>query len=53
MPGMDMAEPERTETSSGSSLPPNFLPVFCSSARMWARTSSIVPSGSRRWVSAR
>ena len=32
MPGMDMAEPERTETSSGFSAEPKPLPVFVSSS---------------------
>ena len=30
MPGMDARAPERTETSSGFSRSPNFLPVICS-----------------------
>ncbi len=47
MPGMDMAEPERTDTSSGLTAPPNCLPVCCSSQAMFSRTLPINPSGSR------
>ncbi len=34
MPGMEAREPERTETSSGLSGSPNFLPVISSSLAM-------------------
>ncbi len=30
MPGIDMGAPERTDTSSGSSASPIFLPMRCS-----------------------
>ena len=36
IPGMDIAEPERTETSSGFLALPKPLPVFFSSAVMCA-----------------
>jgi len=45
IPGMDIAEPERTDTSNGFSPLPNPRPVFFSRAAMCARTSSITPSG--------
>ena len=45
MPGIDIAEPERTETSNGSSPPPKRLPVLRSSAAMCVLTASIAPSG--------
>jgi hypothetical protein len=35
MPGMDMAEPERTDTSSGLSRPPKPLPVAFSTPASW------------------
>ncbi len=47
MPGIDIAEPERTDTSSGLVAPPKTLPVFCSRARTCCRTSSMSPAGSR------
>ncbi len=46
MPGMLKAAPERTLTSSGSFGSPKPLPVSCSSAAMWASTSSHRPGGS-------
>ena len=46
MPGMDMAEPERTEISRGFSPVPKVLPVFSSSACICVRTSSMTPAGS-------
>ncbi len=45
IPGMDMAEPERTEISNGFSALPKPLPVFFSSAVMCTLISSIRPSG--------
>ena len=45
MPGMDMAEPERTETSSGSSALPKPFLVFFSKALIWPWTSSHSPGG--------
>jgi len=51
MPGMDMDEPERTETSSGLLSLPKPLPVFFSSAFMCVLMSSISPSG--RWFFSR
>ena len=50
IPGMDIAEPERTDTSNGFSPLPNPRPVFFSSAAMCAWTSSIRPAGG--WRSA-
>ncbi|MBV6474543.1 MAG: hypothetical protein MOGDAGHF_00003 [Rhodocyclaceae bacterium] len=47
MPGIDIAEPERTEMSRGLSALPKPLPVFFSSAFMCALMSSISPSGNR------
>ena len=47
MPGIDIAEPERTDTSSGSAAAPKRLPVASSTRRSCACTSSIRPSGSR------
>ncbi len=46
MPGIDIEEPERTDTSSGFSLPPNCLPVFFSRSFMYLRISSQAPFGS-------
>ena len=51
MPGIDIAEPERTDTSSGFSALPKPLPVYFSSAFMCALMSSIRPSGS--WFRSR
>ena len=48
MPGIDIAEPERTDTSSGFAAAPKPLPVFFSSSAMLARTSAIRPAGSAR-----
>ena len=43
MPGMETAAPERTETSSGFSAPPNWRPVAasirCSAASTWSRSA--------------
>ena len=46
IPGIETAAPERTETSSGSSMSPKRLPVFSSSAPRWRSISSSSPSGS-------
>ena len=46
--GVLMAAPLRTETSSGLSASPNFLPSSASSMLTFAWTSSIRPSGSLR-----
>lgn len=45
MPGMENLAPERTETSSGSSDWPSFLPIFASRAARWALTSSRSAAG--------
>ena len=46
MPGMEARAPERTETSSGFSLSPNFLPVISSIlptySIIWAWMSSLI-----------
>ena len=46
MPGMDSADPERTETSNGLSPSPNPLPVFFSRAFISTATPSLSPAGS-------
>ena len=46
MPGMENLAPERTETSSGSSAWPSFLPIVCSRASRCALTSSRSAAGS-------
>ncbi len=46
MPGMENFAPERTETSSGSSAWPSFLPIFRSRASRCALTSSRSSTGS-------
>jgi hypothetical protein len=38
IPGMDARAPERTETSSGFFLPPNFRPISFSTRASAART---------------
>ena len=48
IPGIETAAPDRTETSSGSSLEPKRLPVVSSSLRTCSSTSSASPSGSSR-----
>ena len=53
MPGMDMAEPERTDTSRGLAALPNPLPVLASRAFIWAWTSSMTPGGRVRAGEAR
>ncbi len=45
IPGIEIAAPERTETSSGFSVDPNVLPVFASSRCTAASSSSPSPSG--------
>ena len=45
IPGIESLAPERTETKSGFSLSPNFLPVCFSTSAKAAFTSSITPSG--------
>ena len=45
IPGIEIAAPERTETSSGSSGSPKRLPVFSSSARRCSSISGSRPSG--------
>ena len=46
MPGMDARAPERTETSSGFSRSPNFLPVifsiFSMYSMIWAWISGLI-----------
>ena len=46
MPGMEARAPERTETSRGLSMSPNFLPVICSSlvtySMIWPWISSLI-----------
>ena len=51
IPGIDIDEPERTETSSGFLALPKPLPVFFSSAAMWTLMSSIRPPGN--WLDSR
>ncbi len=50
MPGMEARAPERTETSRGFSMSPNFLPVISSSlviySMIWAWISSLIFSPS-------
>lgn len=46
MPGIENFAPERTETRSGSSAWPSFLPIFSSRAVRWALTSSRSAAGS-------
>ena len=48
IPGIETAAPDRTDTSSGSSLEPKRLPVASSSLRTCSSTSSASPSGSSR-----
>ena len=45
IPGIDSRAPERTETSSGSSASPSFLPACSSSAASASSTCSSSPSG--------
>lgn len=45
MPGMENLAPERTETRSGSSDWPSFLPIFVSRAARCALTSSRSSAG--------
>ena len=45
MPGIDMADPERTETKSGLTGSPNFLRDATSTCLICSRTSSIKPAG--------
>ncbi len=45
MPGIENLAPERTETSSGSSDCPSFLPIVDSRAARWALTSSRSAAG--------
>jgi len=40
-PGIDIAEPDHTDTRSGSCGAPKRLPADCSTRETWARTSSI------------
>ena len=46
IPGIEIAAPERTETSSGSVASPKRLPVRSSSALTCASTSAARPAGS-------
>ena len=48
MPGIDMGDPERTETSRGLVASPNFFPVRASSEAIASRTEPIRPVG-RIW----
>ncbi len=48
IPGIETAAPDRTDTSSGSSLEPKRLPVRSSSRRTCSSTSGINASGSSR-----
>ena len=48
MPGMENLAPERTDTSSGLSVEPNFAPVTRSSFPTWASISSSMACGSLR-----
>ena len=45
IPGIEIAAPERTETSSGSSVSPKRLPVFSSRCAMCSPISASRPSG--------
>ena len=45
MPGMENGAPERTETSSGSSESPSFLPMRSSRSLRYSSISSRTPSG--------
>ena len=45
MPGIDSRAPERTDTSSGSSSSPSFLPACSSRRSSAAAISSAIPSG--------
>jgi hypothetical protein len=45
MPGMEMAAPERTDTSSGSLASPSFLPISFSSLASFSSTWSHMPGG--------
>jgi hypothetical protein len=45
IPGIEIAAPERTETSSGSCRSPNRLPDFVSSASTCRSISSASPAG--------
>ena len=44
MPGMEARAPERTETSSGTSGSPNFLPCSASRVATWAKISARIAS---------
>ncbi len=46
IPGIEIAAPERTDTSSGSCASPKRLPVFSSSRASASEISSSSPSGS-------
>jgi hypothetical protein len=48
MPGMEAREPERTETSSGLSMPPNTAPTASPIVRSAVSTSGLRSSGSLR-----
>ena len=48
MPGMETAAPERTETSSGLSAPPNWRPVAASSRWIDRSTCGRSPGGKDR-----
>ncbi len=45
MPGMEIAAPERTDTSSGFLGSPSFFFILVSSFFSWALSCSIIPSG--------
>ena len=47
MPGMEMAEPERTDSSSGFSGDPKTIPVNCSMLVTAARTRRMYSSLAR------
>ena len=44
IPGMDARAPERTDTSSGFSVSPNFFPMDASRRPMYSRISARIPS---------
>jgi hypothetical protein len=46
IPGIEIAAPDRTETSSGSAVSPKRFPVVCSSRARCSATSSSSPAGS-------
>ena len=45
IPGIDNAEPDLTETSSGLPAAPNVLPVAASTLAISSRISAINPAG--------